>query len=125
MTRPDFRYCWMMSGFNAFVLGPAFGVGERARSFTGQLAGAKRRIVLDADGLTSFRGDIEHLCSVGAETELLMTPHQGEFTRLFPDLMKDSRLSKVDRATVQPNETGAVVLYKGLIRLLLHLMVEP
>ncbi len=99
--------------FNAFVLGPAFGVGERARSFTGQLAGAKRRIVLDADGLTSFSGHIEHLCSVGAETELLMTPHQGEFTRLFPDLMKDSRLSKVDRAIRAAERTGAVVLYKG------------
>ena len=99
--------------FSAFVLGPAFGVGERARSFTGQLAGAKRGIVLDADGLTSFSGHIEHLCSVGAETELLMTPHQGEFTRLFPDLMKDSRLSKVDRAIRAAERTGAVVLYKG------------
>ena len=42
-----------------------------------------------------------------------MTTHQGEFTRLFPDLMKDRKLSKVDRAIRAAERTGAVVLYKG------------
>ncbi len=98
---------------NAFVLGPAFGIGERARVFVDRLAAAGRAIVLDADGLTSFCDHVGQLKDAGARTATLLTPHQGEFSRLFPDLVEDASLSKVDRARHAAERTGAVILYKG------------
>jgi len=100
---------------NSFVLGPAFGIGDRARRFTERVLAAGRALVLDADGLTSFAADTDGLCSFAGDGEvrLLLTPHQGEFGRLFPDLVADPSLSKIDRARLAAERVHAVVLYKG------------
>ena len=98
---------------NAFVLGPAFGVGERARAYVSEIAAAERPIVLDADGLMSFCDHPDELRAAGARSELLLTPHHGEFSRLFPDLAADISLSKVDRTRRAAERLEAVVLYKG------------
>jgi NAD(P)H-hydrate epimerase len=98
---------------NAFVLGPAFGIGEKARRFA--LALANRMLVLDADGISSFRDNPDELFSAfsDGEARLVLTPHEGEFGRLFPDLAKDMALSKVDRALLAARRSNAVVLLKG------------
>ena len=100
---------------NSFVLGPAFGIGEQARLFTGKILAADRPLVLDADGLTSFAGETNLLRSFAGsgETRLVLTPHHGEFARLFPDLVADASLSKVDRARLAAERVQAVILYKG------------
>lgn len=103
---------------NAFVLGPGFGVGEWARQAAGMVLSAERRLVLDADGLTSFKDEPEPLFAAGAqsggtEPQLVLTPHTGEFARLFPDLAGDPSLSKVDRARLASERSGAVVVLKG------------
>jgi hydroxyethylthiazole kinase-like uncharacterized protein yjeF len=98
---------------NAFVLGPGFGIGERARDFVEALAG--RRLVLDADGLTSFKdcpNDLFRLFADG-ETRLILPPHEGEFARLFADIASDDALSKVDKALAAASRAHAVIIYKG------------
>ena len=98
---------------SAFVLGPAFGAGERARDFA--LALRDRRLVLDADGITSFRDDPQDLFEAFAdgETRLVLTPHEGEFARLFPDIAGNAALSKVDKALAAAARAHAAVIYKG------------
>jgi ADP-dependent NAD(P)H-hydrate dehydratase / NAD(P)H-hydrate epimerase len=97
---------------NAFVLGPAFGVGEKARAFA--LALKDRRLVLDADAITSFRDDPDLLFKVfTGEPRLILTPHDGEFARIFPDLAADDTLSKVDRALAAAARANAAVILKG------------
>lgn len=98
---------------NAFVLGPGFGVGEKARAFAMTLSA--RRMVLDADGITAFRDDPDALFAAfaGGEVRFVMTPHEGEFARLFPDLAADPGLSKIDRARAAAARAHAVVVYKG------------
>lgn len=98
---------------SAFVLGPGFGIGGRARDFA--LALAERRLVLDADGITSFREDPAVLFSAfaGGETRLVLTPHDGEFARLFPDLAADGSLGKLDRARKAAARAHGVVVLKG------------
>ncbi len=98
---------------NAFVLGPGFGVGPKARDFA--LALQDRRLVLDADGITSFRDDASALFAAFAtgETRLVLTPHEGEFARLFPDIAGDEALSKIDMALAAAARSHAVVVYKG------------
>lgn len=100
-----------------YVLGPGFGIGERTRAFALGLLGEaqSRALVLDADALTSFRDEPELLFQAAAdsELELVLTPHPGEFRRLFPDLSADEDLSKVEQAREAAWRSNAVVILKG------------
>ncbi len=104
------------------VIGPGFGDPERLRAYALRLAGmlaAKgtelRGLVLDADVFGAFAeapaGLFDLLRKGRAET--VMTPHEGEFSRLFPDLSADESLSKLERAKRAAARTGAVIVYKG------------
>lgn len=97
----------------SFVLGPGFGAGEKARGFGAALAA--RHLVLDADGITSFREDPEALFALFAEgeTRLVLTPHEGEFSRLFPDIAADHNLGKADKALAAAARANAAIVYKG------------
>jgi hydroxyethylthiazole kinase-like uncharacterized protein yjeF len=108
--------------FNAFVLGPGFGIGERARSFATAILTRGRRLVLDADGISSFRETPDALFAAAgegarpqdsAEPLLVLTPHEGEFQRLFPHIAADDSLSKLDRARAASRHSGAIVILKG------------
>ncbi|UNK36660.1 NAD(P)H-hydrate dehydratase [Shinella sp. H4-D48] len=98
-----------------FVLGPGFGDGERARRYADLIASGERRLVLDADGITAFRNDPQMLFDLFAEGEprLVLTPHDGEFARLFPDLAEDSTLSKIERGQKAAARSNGVVILKG------------
>jgi hydroxyethylthiazole kinase-like uncharacterized protein yjeF len=97
----------------SFVLGPGFGSGEKARSFVAALS--RRHLVLDADGITSFRDDPGALFALFAEgeTRLVLTPHEGEFSRLFPDIAADANLGKADKALAAAARANAAIVYKG------------
>ena len=97
----------------AFVLGPGFGVGERARAFAGALAG--RPLVLDADGISSFAEAPDALFTRLADHPVswVLTPHEGEFARLFADIAGDETLGKTEKALKAARRAHAVVLYKG------------
>jgi hydroxyethylthiazole kinase-like uncharacterized protein yjeF len=95
-----------------FVLGPGFGIGRKARDFS--LALADRKLVLDADGITSFKDDPETLFNAFAgEPRLVLTPHEGEFARLFPDIAENAGLSKADKAITAAERANAAIIYKG------------
>jgi hydroxyethylthiazole kinase-like uncharacterized protein yjeF len=96
-----------------FVLGPGFGTGAKARSFVTALR--ERHLVLDADGISSFRDDPAELFDLFAEgeTRLVLTPHDGEFRRLFPDIADDETMGKVDKATAAARRANATIVYKG------------
>lgn len=98
---------------SAFVLGPGFGIGQKARDFA--LCLSRHRLVLDADGITSFKDDPNTLFSAfaGGEPRLVLTPHDGEFARLFPDLAADSTVGKVERARLAAVRSNASVVCKG------------
>lgn len=98
---------------SAFVLGPGFGIGEKARTFVKALN--ERTLILDADGISSFATDPNELFSLFAEgnTRLVLTPHEGEFGRLFPDLLNEANLSKVEKAVLAAERSNGIVVYKG------------
>lgn len=98
---------------SACVLGPGFGVGERARDFVSAVC--EKPLVLDADGITSFRDDPKLLFDAfaGGETRLVLTPHEGEFARLFPDIAADEKLGKVEKGRAAAARSHAVIVYKG------------
>lgn len=97
---------------NALVLGPGLGVGEATARLVEVALEGERGVVLDADALTSFADDPRRLLdAVGrAGGPVVVTPHDGEFARIVPDLDTGSRLHRARAAAVR---SGAVVLLKG------------
>jgi ADP-dependent NAD(P)H-hydrate dehydratase / NAD(P)H-hydrate epimerase len=104
---------------SALVLGPGFGVGEPLRELALAIletAGAEASLVLDADGITSFHDAPASLfITTGAKgaAALVLTPHEGEFGRLFPDIARDAALSKLEKARKAAARSHGVVIYKG------------
>jgi len=93
---------------NALLLGPGAGVGEATAVRVTAALATGRPCVLDADALSSFAGGSERLFG-RLSPQVVLTPHDGEFTRLFGDI-NGSRLA---RARVGAARSGAVVLLKG------------
>ena len=104
---------------NALCLGPGLGI-ERAQESVPVALKAERATVLDADALTAFSDDPAALFSQ-LHKNCVLTPHGGEFARLFPDISEKLNAvpttgpaySKVDATREAANRAGCVVLFKG------------
>lgn len=101
---------------NAVLLGPGAGPGSMLRDCTLAALGAGRSGVLDADIFTSFAGDLSGLRAAGLGPGWVLTPHEGEFARLFGDRAG----SRLDRARLAAAESGAVILLKGPDTVIAH-----
>jgi ADP-dependent NAD(P)H-hydrate dehydratase / NAD(P)H-hydrate epimerase len=102
---------------NAVALGPGLGVGERTCELVLTALAGERAVVLDADAMTSFAVDPQRLARAlqsrsGPGT--ILTPHEGEFSRYFGALDVKSQVgSKLERARLAAELTGAVIVLKG------------
>jgi len=103
--------------FNTIVIGPGAGVGQRTVDFVHTALSAQRHLVLDADALTSFADAPDRLfesIKAVSEPQVVLTPHEGEFPRLFSDMSnKHPGRSKLERVRAAAERSGAVVLLKG------------
>ncbi len=141
----QWRKLLMDKRFSAAVLGPAFGVGEATQEVVesilasvGKDSDRRFGLVLDADALTSFEGRSDRLAEmIGLSgARVVLTPHEGEFLRVFNHKEKKSDArneagpssfgltseifvhppdfqSKIDRTRTAARLTGAVVVLKG------------
>jgi hydroxyethylthiazole kinase-like uncharacterized protein yjeF len=96
---------------DAAVIGPAAGVTESTLLNVLALARTGAALILDADAITVFRDDPEELFSV-LDRDDVLTPHPGEFERLFPGLLAGSP-ERITAARKAAERAGAVVLLKG------------
>jgi hydroxyethylthiazole kinase-like uncharacterized protein yjeF len=103
--------------FNAVAIGPGCGVSSRTRDMTLAALAGERAVVADADALTSFADDPELLFSAiqaRPERSIILTPHAGEFVRLFGHLPDISKVhGKLEQARRAAAVSGAVVVLKG------------
>jgi hydroxyethylthiazole kinase-like uncharacterized protein yjeF len=96
----------------AIVLGPGLGRSDGAIAFARRVAReADAVVVLDADGLNAFAGDLAALASRSAPT--ILTPHGGELGRLL-DVDSDAIAAhRLDHAREAARRAGAIVVLKG------------
>ena len=113
---------------NAWCVGPGCGVTDQTKSHVLKILAAGRHAVIDADGLSVFEDQPDvifkasHKASHKASKRSskksritpIFTPHDGEFSRLFPDLSCHNegynKLSSARKAAVR---AGAVIILKG------------
>lgn len=122
--------------FTAVCIGPGAGARAETRDLVYSVLASGRASVLDADALNAFAAGSEQgsASPVGfgftAKQKLplpapddlfaaiakrgdavVMTPHHGEFARLFPDLVGIA--SKLESARAAAKRSGAILVYKG------------
>lgn len=99
-----------LNSFSAIACGP--GLTKDSTAIVEQVLATASPLLLDADGLNILAqlGTIPTLQKRQGTT--ILTPHTGEFQRLFPDVIdaKENRIQAVQSAARQ---SGAVVLLKG------------
>ncbi|WP_217494999.1 NAD(P)H-hydrate dehydratase [Marinomonas sp. FW-1] len=112
----DFEELLLDPRHNAIIVGPGAGLAgfERIRTRKIVLAAlaTNRPTVLDADGLSAFADDPKILFEA-INGPCVMTPHEGEFARLFPDINEEHAGDKLRRARLAAKLSAAVVILKG------------
>lgn len=104
----------------ALVFGPGLGPERKVGDFALQLIelreDAPRAIVLDADAITSLALQPDTLFKAAhmeSAPSLVITPHEGEFGRLFREIAERDDLSKLAKARAAAELANAVIIYKG------------
>lgn len=96
---------------DAAVIGPGAGVNNNTVLNLMALARTGAALVVDADALSVFRDDAEALFSA-LDRDDVLTPHAGEFDRVFPGLLAASA-ERIAAARDAAARAGAIVLLKG------------
>ena len=99
----------------AWCIGPAAGASESLREAVLRILTTEAGCVLDADALTAFADapdTLFHAIQAKPGRAVVMTPHEGEFARLFKHL-SPAVDSKLERARAAARQSGAIIVLKG------------
>jgi NAD(P)H-hydrate epimerase len=100
-----------LSKYSAIACGP--GITTDAKPIVEKVLESDRPLVLDADALNILANFYRHFLQRGnRHANTVLTPHAGEFKRLFPDLT-DPTKDRVDAVREAAQLSGAIVLLKG------------
>ena len=69
----------------------------------------KRRAVIDADAISSFKNNIDLLKKITRGSDIVYTPHEGELLKLFPDL----KGNPIEKSIYAANNLNSTFVLKG------------
>lgn len=99
----------------ALLVGPGNGLNADTRANVLAALDSARACVVDADGISVFTDDpgalFKQIGDRSAET--VLTPHEGEFDRIFVETLDDNGADRLARARAAAVLSGAVVVLKG------------
>jgi NAD(P)H-hydrate epimerase len=99
---------------SALVVGPGAGVTGQTRALARIALMSGHAVVLDADALSVFAGrpdDLFETISADPERPVVLTPHAGEFSRLFGQFDQPQDKSGISRKGAA--RSNAVIVHKG------------
>jgi NAD(P)H-hydrate epimerase len=96
--------------FTSALIGPGAGVGDGTKSSALKILTSGASAVIDADALTVFAAAPKQLFDALRADDVL-TPHEGEFARIFPDIQLAGRRLSAARAAA--GVCGAIIVLKG------------
>ena len=94
----------------SFLIGPGAGSSKNIKEVTKLILKKVKYVVLDADALTCFRGDLKSLYSL-LDKNKIITPHIGEFHKIFPNIKKN--LNNIDKAFIASRLIRSNIILKG------------
>jgi len=94
----------------SFLIGPGAGSTKKIKEITKLILKKVKYVVLDADALTCFQGDLKSLYSL-LNKDKIITPHIGEFHKIFPNIKKN--LNSVDKALIASRMIRSNIILKG------------
>jgi len=94
----------------AFLIGPGSGSNNTIKEITKLILKKVKYVVLDADALTCFQDDLKTLYSL-LDKNKIITPHLGEFHKIFPNIKKN--LNNIDKALSAVKLTKSNIILKG------------
>ncbi len=98
---------------NVVAIGPGLGLDDAAAAKVNAVLECGRAAVLDADALTLLADRAAHRISP-THGSCVLTPHGGEFARLFPDLAEAAdKIGKLEATRAAAWRAGCVIVFKG------------
>jgi len=98
---------------NAFLIGPGAGLTGQLRERVIALLKLGKPVVVDADAISVFEGGPDLLIDA-VQGPCVLTPHLGEFRRIFPDLSPNAAgPNKTEAALSAAKRANAVIVLKG------------
>lgn len=97
----------------ATLIGPGLQANQATRDLVHALITQTSNLCLDAGALTAFAKHPEELIkaiSTLSSANIILTPHEGEFTRVFGSFERGGKLAAAQNAAAK---TGAVIILKG------------
>ena len=94
----------------SFLIGPGAGSSKNIKEITKLILKKVKYVVLDADALTCFQGDLKLLYSL-LDKNKIITPHVGEFHKIFPNIKKN--INNVDKAFIASRLIKSNIILKG------------
>ena len=97
---------------DVLAIGPGLSRNPETRQFVRDLLKKSTLpLVIDADGLNALEGDLTPLDRCGPRA--ILTPHAGEFQRVFKEKLTDSKELRKNKASLIAKRFGSVVVLKG------------
>ena len=103
------------------LIGPGAGTDPEVKDLVAAVLASHATVVLDAEAITAFSeapAELFERIKARIPALTIMTPHEGEFKRLFPELAEEP--SKIVRARRAAEVSGSVIILKGADTVAVH-----
>jgi len=94
----------------SMLIGPGAGSNKKIKEITKLILKKVKYVVLDADALTCFKGDVKSLYLL-LDKNKIITPHIGEFHKIFPKIKK--KINSIDKISYALRLVKTNIVLKG------------